>query len=181
MKKWNWKHKVVLVFLGLISATSIQLLFDWVLGVDEPWGSLVGSMAAGSAAVAFWRTWRTREVWGSFWLMTGIQYELMDRRTAGTLTYHALLIIVGAYLLFGNELRQAMAEYRSKRSERARRQHLRNVLKNIDAEAAKLRDSRNHVSQELERLEPKPTYRVADSPDERVEFPLANTADKRRA
>jgi hypothetical protein len=93
-------------------------------------------------------------------LITGLTY-LPFGNTAEAWIYHVLLILSGTYLLFRDELKQKVVEYRSKRSDRTRRQHLRDVLKRIDAEAVTQREERSRVAVELESLEPQPTYRIA--------------------
>src|SRR5690242_7700104 len=51
MQEKDWKRKLMLVLIGANVAIALQALFDWVLDVSQPVGSLVGALTGGLIAV----------------------------------------------------------------------------------------------------------------------------------
>jgi hypothetical protein len=160
----GWR-KLWLVGVYVIGIGSIELIV-WLLGGSSFAAAIGASAFVGVEAAYVFPPSQWRRALGFLGCVNGLTIPLSELGDYKLLMICIAGLIISALLLWWDELKQVVTDYRSKHSDQARRQHLRNVLKDIDAEAMKQREQRARVSEELERLEPKPTYRVATSSDD---------------
>lgn len=158
----SWK-KLLLVVVGSIGIGSLELLMR-LFGMSSMAASAGAGVSIGLMPYAFGlRGWR--QTLGLMVCLNGLAIPFAELGMRESFLICAVALIIGAPFLWWDELKRVVNEHRFKRSDLARRRHLREVLKSIDSEMANRRDERTRVSQELEALEPKPTYRVADPSD----------------
>jgi len=170
MDGWD---KLKFLLLGSIAAMSVELMIAWVLGISELWVRTAGIVVAcvGAFAAEHSVAVARRKKWNPTALAMAVQLTASPAAAnfrPAAIVASLVLFLPTAIFLWRHEIYAAVMRFFSKHSDRARRQHLRNVLKDIDRNVATQRETRTRVAAELERLEPKPTYRQAAPPDDLV-------------